>query len=127
MANILQHTGKVAEFEEQEQKIKRMEELAHMYSLLLQDASMVASLPTVDDENEAADVADVEDDFALEANAHVLRFRAFKCFYAAHIYASNGKVSDEKSLFRGWCFSSVNACSFAVHFFFLSLEMLSVS
>ena len=102
MASMLRDKGKSADFEGDEPKMKRMEELAHMYSLLLQDARMVASLPTVEDVDDAADGVEVEDDFALEANAHVLRFRAFKCYYAAHIYTNNGKASDATMQFVRW-------------------------
>ena len=80
--------------EAEDQKIKRMEDLAHMYSLLLQDARMLTSLPSAtDDGTNSSEVLVEEDDFALEAHAHVLRFRSFKCFYAAHLYSSKELVS----------------------------------
>jgi hypothetical protein len=81
----------------------KVEELAHIYDLLLQDARKVLSLPSphsssvggiYDSANAKTSQVLIEqeeddDEFALEANAHILRFRAFKCYYTGHWYARN--------------------------------------
>jgi hypothetical protein len=74
---------------------KRAEDLAHMYSVLLQNAKEITLLPLAEencDANDTNDAADVEDEFGLEASAHVLRLRALKSFYAAQVHAQVGKV-----------------------------------
>lgn len=93
----------------------KVEELAHIYDLLLQDARKVLTLPSAHS-NGLAGIYDSansdttpqvlveqepdDDDFALEANAHILRFRAFKCYYTGHWYARNEKV---KETYRQTC------------------------
>jgi len=78
---------------------KRLEDLAHMYSVLLQNAKEVAALPLADEASPNSG-EDLEDEFALEANAHFLRFRAWKNFYSAHVYSRVGKVSSPNLLSR---------------------------
>jgi len=85
-----------------EQRKKRLEDITHLYDALLQDARTVASLPggAVDPSNyngEADDI--VQDDFTLEANAHILRYRALRSFYIGRIYASNQKYNEAKALY----------------------------
>jgi hypothetical protein len=85
----------------------KVEELAHIYDLLLQDARKVLSLPSAHSTSNVGGMYDSanaitsqvlieeeedDDEFALEANAHILRFRAFKCYYTGHLYARNEKV-----------------------------------
>jgi signal recognition particle subunit SRP68 len=68
---------------------KRLEEICHLYDALLQDARAVVGLPggpksSTDDDTHQ----DEEDEFVLEANAHVLRIRALRCYYIGSLYAS---------------------------------------
>jgi len=66
----------------------KLYEIVHLYNALLQDARTVVSLPggpvVV---NEEGIVVPVEDDFVLEANAHILRFRALRCYYLGRLYS----------------------------------------
>eukprot|EP00558_Chaetoceros_sp_UNC1202_P004803 CAMPEP_0197242892 /NCGR_PEP_ID=MMETSP1429-20130617/8503_1 /TAXON_ID=49237 /ORGANISM="Chaetoceros sp., Strain UNC1202" /LENGTH=333 /DNA_ID=CAMNT_0042703005 /DNA_START=12 /DNA_END=1013 /DNA_ORIENTATION=+ len=77
-------------------RYKIVEEIAHLYDALLQDARAVAALPGGGDGNE-----DIEDEFYLEANANVLRIRALRCYYIARMYASDtvAKYPEALSLF----------------------------
>ena len=73
--------------------LKHLEEVAHLYDALLQDARAVSLLPgggtTEDfDGDIATNVTPVEDEFLLEANAHVLRLRSLRCYYLARMHAS---------------------------------------
>lgn len=77
---------------------KRVEEIAHLYDALLQDARAVSNLPGG---GSSADEV-VEDEFVLEANANVLRLRALRCYYVARMYGSDGveKYSEAVALFE---------------------------
>lgn len=76
--------------------LKHLEEVAHLYDALLQDARAVASLPgggSPDDFDgetitSSSSSAVVEDEFYLEANANVLRLRSLRCYYLARMHAS---------------------------------------
>lgn len=75
--------------------LKHLEEVAHLYDALLQDARAVASLPgggSLDDfdgeTTTTSSSAVVEDEFYLEANANVLRLRSMRCYYLARMHAS---------------------------------------
>lgn len=75
--------------------LKHLEEVAHLYDALLQDARAVASLPgggSPDDfdgeTTTTSSSAVVEDEFYLEANANVLRLRSMRCYYLARMHAS---------------------------------------
>jgi len=74
--------------------LKHLEEVAHLYDALLQDARAVASLPgggspdDFDGETTTSSSAVVEDEFYLEANANVLRLRSLRCYYLARMHAS---------------------------------------
>ena len=72
--------------------LKHLEEVAHLYDALLQDARAVASLPgggSLDDfDGNASSSEIVEDEFYLEANANVLRLRSLRCYYLARMHAS---------------------------------------
>eukprot|EP00577_Skeletonema_sp_RCC1716_P008360 CAMPEP_0113414812 /NCGR_PEP_ID=MMETSP0013_2-20120614/24226_1 /TAXON_ID=2843 ORGANISM="Skeletonema costatum, Strain 1716" /NCGR_SAMPLE_ID=MMETSP0013_2 /ASSEMBLY_ACC=CAM_ASM_000158 /LENGTH=718 /DNA_ID=CAMNT_0000301713 /DNA_START=8 /DNA_END=2164 /DNA_ORIENTATION=- /assembly_acc=CAM_ASM_000158 len=71
--------------------LKHLEEVAHLYDALLQDARAVASLPgggSADDFDGDSSSAIVEDEFYLEANANVLRLRSLRCYYLARMHAS---------------------------------------
>mmetsp|Transcript_26092 Transcript_26092/g.38598 ORF Transcript_26092/g.38598 Transcript_26092/m.38598 type:complete len:544 (-) Transcript_26092:104-1735(-) len=57
---------------------------AHLYDSLLQDARAMCDLPGPEE----------EDEFFLEANANVLRVRAFRVFYVSQLYASLGKFGE---------------------------------
>lgn len=73
--------------------LKHLEEVAHLYDALLQDARAVSLLPgggTPEefDGDSSTNLAPVEDEFLLEANANVLRFRSLRCYYLARMHAS---------------------------------------
>ncbi len=71
--------------------LKHLEEVAHLYDALLQDARAIASLPgggSPDDYDGDSSSAPVEDEFYLEANANVLRLRSLRCYYLARMHAS---------------------------------------
>jgi len=77
--------------------LKHLEEVAHLYDALLQDARAVASLPgggSPDDfdggetTSSSSSAVVVEDEFYLEANANVLRLRSLRCYYLARMHAS---------------------------------------
>ena len=58
--------------------------MLHLYDTLQQNAQAMADLPAA-----AVDNANVQDDpYWLEAQAHVVRFRAFRCYYLARLYES---------------------------------------
>ena len=63
---------------------KVLEQIAHLYDALLQDARSVAQLPG---SNSCDGAEDDEDEFVLEANANTLRLRAQRCYYIARLYA----------------------------------------
>lgn len=67
-------------------------DLAHLFDTLLQDAKAVCSLPGPGEEE--------EDEFALEANANVLRVRAFRAYHISHLYASSGSPIEALSLLQ---------------------------
>jgi signal recognition particle subunit SRP68 len=72
-----------------EMTLKHLEEVAHLYDALLQDARVIASLPgggSVDDFG--GDSSSVEDEFLLEAKANILRLRSLRCYYLARMHAS---------------------------------------
>mmetsp|Transcript_7522 Transcript_7522/g.15704 ORF Transcript_7522/g.15704 Transcript_7522/m.15704 type:complete len:713 (+) Transcript_7522:130-2268(+) len=64
---------------------KTLEQIAHLYDALLQDARSVAQLPGGSPDGSGAE--EDEDEFVLEANANVLRLRALRCYYVARLYA----------------------------------------
>jgi len=72
--------------------LKHLEEVAHLYDALLQDARDVASLPgggsPEEFDGDVASAAAVEDEFLLEANATILRLRSLRCYYLAQMHAS---------------------------------------
>mmetsp|Transcript_56477 Transcript_56477/g.168979 ORF Transcript_56477/g.168979 Transcript_56477/m.168979 type:complete len:691 (-) Transcript_56477:179-2251(-) len=86
--------------------IKRAEEIAHLYDALLQDARAVAALPGGgqggNNGDDGAVGGDEEDEFALEADADVLRIRALRSYYVARLYASPsvGKHAEAAALLR---------------------------
>lgn len=73
--------------------LKHLEEVAHLYDALLQDARAVSLLPgggipeNFDGES-TANKTPVEDEFLLEANANILRLRSLRCYYLAKMHAS---------------------------------------
>jgi len=83
--------------EDSEFKYKKVEEIAHLYDALLQDARAVMNLPG----SATEDGVDEEDEFSLEANANILRIRAFRCYYIARMYSSDNvaKYFEALSLF----------------------------
>lgn len=62
-------------------------ELAHLYDALLHDAKTVCIL-----------TPQVEDEFWLEANAIVLRIRAFRCYQVGLLYASLNQLPEALAL-----------------------------
>lgn len=96
-SNITSDASDTYHQEDAETKFKKVEEIAHLYDALLQDARAVMSLP-----GSATDVsAEEEDEFSLEANANLLRIRAFRCYYIARMYSSDNiaKYMEALSLF----------------------------
>ena len=88
---IIQKSNQNDEEEEEGMTLKHLEEVAHLYDALLQDARAVASLAgggALDDFDGDSSSAAVEDDFYLEANANVLRLRSLRCYYLARMHAS---------------------------------------
>lgn len=71
------------------------EEVAHLYEVLLQDARTVASLPG----GLSGETESTEDDFLLEANAHILRYRALRCYYLGRLYSNKLKYKEAVTLF----------------------------
>jgi len=65
-------------------------DLAHLYDALLQEAETVLLLPGPEE----------EDEFSLEANAEILRIRAFRAFHVAHLYAETGRTLEALSMLQ---------------------------
>lgn len=63
---------------------EKVADFAHLYDSLLQDARAMCDLPGPEE----------EDEFFLEANANVLRVRAFRAFYVSQLYATLGKFGE---------------------------------
>ncbi|KAL7463400.1 hypothetical protein ACHAXS_003777 [Conticribra weissflogii] len=85
--------GKKKKKTNNELTLKQLEEVAHLYDALLQDARAVASLPGGGspedfDASENGSTSVVEDEFLLEANANILRLRALRCYYLGRMHAS---------------------------------------
>jgi len=74
-------------------KYKVVEEIARLYDVLLQDARSATELPGCGDTEE-----DIEDEFTLEANANVLRIRAFRCYYIGRMYAADSVAKYNEAL-----------------------------
>ena len=85
----------VARAQGNESDTSKLDEITHLYDALLQDARTVAALPGGPD-----DTGGVEDDFLLEANAHILRFRALRCYYMGRIYDAKQKHKEAIALFN---------------------------
>eukprot|EP00551_Chaetoceros_affinis_P007111 CAMPEP_0203667732 /NCGR_PEP_ID=MMETSP0090-20130426/4513_1 /ASSEMBLY_ACC=CAM_ASM_001088 /TAXON_ID=426623 /ORGANISM="Chaetoceros affinis, Strain CCMP159" /LENGTH=732 /DNA_ID=CAMNT_0050531985 /DNA_START=34 /DNA_END=2229 /DNA_ORIENTATION=- len=85
--------------EDADSKYKRVEEIAHLYDALLQDAKAVVLLPGGGNVEQGDEV---EDEFVLEANANVLRIRALRCYYVGRMYAADAvaKYSEALALFE---------------------------
>lgn len=73
--------------QQQEARIKDLTqdaEIVHVYDALQQNTVAMAALP-----GGSGNDSNVEDDpFYLEAQAHVVRIRAFRCYYLARLYES---------------------------------------
>lgn len=84
--------------EDADAKYKRVEEIAHLYDALLQDAKSIVSLPGG---GSVEDGDNLEDEFVLEANANVLRIRALRSYYIGRMYAADtvAKYSEALALF----------------------------
>jgi len=70
-------------------KIEFQEKLAKTYDSLVRGSLEKLSLPG----------GSAEDDFAAAANAHTLRYDAFRCYYIANIYYARSKIPQARSLF----------------------------
>jgi len=70
-------------------KYKRVEEIAHLYDALLQDAQAVTILPGGGDGSDDSQGEEIEDEFAMQASAMVLRIRALRCYYVGRMYGSD--------------------------------------
>ena len=90
---LLSYSNNKTNREDADTKYKRVEEIAHLYDALLQDAKSVVGLPGT---KEGAD--DLEDEFVLEANANVMRLRAFRCYYIGRMYCSDSVSKYHESL-----------------------------
>ncbi len=62
-------------------------EIVHVYDALLQNARAILTLPS-SSSSSGKNAEQEEDEFWLQANANVLRIRAFRCYYLAKLYAS---------------------------------------
>jgi signal recognition particle subunit SRP68 len=72
-------------------------DLLHVYDTLLQNAVKTADLQQQQQQGSGAN-ANVDDDpLWLETQAHVLRFRAFRCYYVARFHEENQDYSDDSS------------------------------
>jgi hypothetical protein len=69
------------------------EQLAHLYHALLQDAKQVCSLGGGNEQEE-------EDEFWLQANANVLRVRAFRCYHVGHLYVDRKRPAEAMTLWK---------------------------
>jgi signal recognition particle subunit SRP68 len=82
---------------------KKVEEIAHLYDALMQDARDVVTLPGLGSFDDSLNTNDdiIEDDFMLEANANLLRIRALRCYYMGRMYASDavGKYQEAVALY----------------------------
>lgn len=87
----------VNELRSSKEENSKLDEITHLYDALLQDARTVASLPGGPVAEEEA--APTEDDFLLEANAHILRFRALRCYYLGRLYSNKLKYKEAITLF----------------------------
>jgi RNA-binding signal recognition particle 68 len=59
-------------------------EIVHVYDALQQNAIAMAELPVTEDGTSNND----DDPYCLEAQAHVVRIRAWRCYYLARLYES---------------------------------------
>lgn len=82
--------------QDDETRLKIVEEIARFYDILLKDAKLASELTVAygDDYH--------EDELVWETRASVLRFRAFRCFYIGRIYAMEnvGKFQEALALFE---------------------------
>jgi len=81
---------------------KLLEETAHLYDTLLQDAKAVVDIPGGVTNDAVTVLLSVEDDeFILQAKANVLRIRALRCYYVGRLYGTNklGKYGEALTLF----------------------------
>jgi len=72
-----------------EQKFQYLEEIVHLYDIILRDSRAVTVLPTAgldDDTTIDDDDGDEDDEFLLEAQANVLRIRALRCYYIGTMF-----------------------------------------
>lgn len=75
--------------EQQEKMVEGLSDdaaILHIYDTLLQNAQAMAELPRGDD-----GILE-EDQLWLEAQAHVIRIRAFRCYYMARLYESSSEL-----------------------------------
>ncbi len=79
-------------------KYKRVEEIAHLYDALLQNARAVVALPGGGGDDSHDEDLDFEDEFLLEANANVLRIRALRCYYVGRMYAADAVAKYDEAL-----------------------------
>ena len=72
-------------------------EMLHVYDSLLQNAQLMVELNNLDDPTEDADYNPEDDPNWLEAQAHVIRLRAIRCFHMARVYESPKYLSGTTS------------------------------
>lgn len=84
--------------EDADAKYKRVEEIAHLYDALLQNARALVALPGGGDCVGGEEIKHTEDEFILEANANVLRIRSLRCYYIGRMYASDAVTRYAESL-----------------------------
>ncbi len=94
-------TGSSGKQKDADARYKQVEEIAHLYDALLQDAKSVVLLPggsgVINDED-GDNEGDIEDEFILEANANVLRIRALRCYYIGRMYAADTVAKYKEAL-----------------------------
>lgn len=82
--------------QDDETRLKIVEEIARFYDILLKDAKLASELTVAYGDD------CLEDELVWETRASVLRFRAFRCFYIGRIYAMEnvGKFQEALALFE---------------------------
>jgi len=66
-------------------------EILHVYDTLQRNAEAMAEIPATTASGSTKDLE--EDPFWLEAQAHVIRIRAFRCYYLAKLYESESSLN----------------------------------
>lgn len=94
--NAIEGGVKDTDQQDDETRLKIVEEIARFYDILLKDAKLASELTVAYGDDY------LEDELVWETRASVLRFRAFRCFYIGRIYAMEnvGKFQEALALFE---------------------------